>query len=250
MRFFVGLQTVADAGKLPATQGVFLSVNRLWSRKSWFPANDWIMDSGGYSEVAKHGGYRHDRGVADYAERIRFFAGCGNLLAAVAQDYTVQPEVLSTCGKTVLEHQQLTIERYTLLVRSEVRGIYIMPVLQGQSAADYVAHLEQYGDRIGPGAWVCVGSLVGRYTAEVEDILLAIKRRRPDLRLHGLGLKRNGLASARVRRLLFSADSLSWSLEERRRGRNPHAVDAAARFAQRLDTMPIQLQLSLFGEEP
>jgi hypothetical protein len=45
---------------------------------------------------------------------------------------------------------QVTIERYDALCRCDTGGIYIMPVLQGYSAREYLDHLDRYGDRLRP----------------------------------------------------------------------------------------------------
>ncbi|OKH47649.1 hypothetical protein NIES2101_23300 [Calothrix sp. HK-06] len=64
---------------------------------------------------------------------------------------------------------------------------YIMPVLQGFHPQDYVEHIRMYGTRLKYGAWVGVGTLCKRNgnPREVEAVLSAIKKERPDLELHG-----------------------------------------------------------------
>jgi hypothetical protein len=86
MRFFLGVFHPSDAAKVPAA---LVSVHVLSKRKSFFPVGDWIMDSGAFSTIAKHGGYPEP--VSAYAAQIKWFAGCGNLLAAVSQDYMCEP---------------------------------------------------------------------------------------------------------------------------------------------------------------
>ncbi len=49
-------------------------------------------------------------------------------------------------------------------------------------------------------------------------ILERILRARPDLRLHGFGVKLTALRSAAVRSMLHSADSMAWSYAARRQG--------------------------------
>jgi hypothetical protein len=108
-----------------------------------------------------------------------------------------------------------------------------MPVLQGYAPADYVAHLAQYGDRLGPGAWVGVGSVCKRNTSPLQilDVLVAIKSARPDLRLHGFGVKITALRSGVIRDLLESADSMAWSFSARMKGRDQHDWREAEKFA-------------------
>lgn len=218
----------------------FISVNRLRSRRSPFAANDWIMDSGAFTEVSTHGGYR--RGVDEYAAEIRRWAGNGNLLAAVAQDYMCEAHVLARTGLTVEDHQRMTIERYDALVREDVGGVYIMPVLQGYAPSEYVAHLDAYGDRLAVGAWVGVGSVCKRNLSpsSVAEVLRAILFVRPDLRLHGFGLKRTALGMADIRDRLYSADSMAWSFAARMSGGNANGWREAAAFAEQINSMPVQ----------
>jgi hypothetical protein len=80
MFFYVGMDDVHLADKVERT---FISVNRLIKRKKPFPVNEWIMDSGAFTTIAKHGGYIEP--VSVYAEQIKRWKDNGNLLAAVAQ---------------------------------------------------------------------------------------------------------------------------------------------------------------------
>jgi len=65
-------------------------------------------------------------------------------------------------------------------------------------------------------------------------VLQAIKASRPDLRLHGFGLKLTALKDPHLRALLWSADSLAWSYNARRHQRNPNDWSEARRFAARI----------------
>lgn len=73
--------------------------------------------------------------------------------------------------------------------------------------------MQQYGDRFKPGSWVGVGSVCRRNgnPSEVADLLRGIKLIRPDLNLHGFGLKILALENAEIRDLLYSCDSMAWS---------------------------------------
>ncbi len=228
--FFVGLHHPGDAKHFDRA---FVSVNRLRDRKSCVPAKDWIMDSAAFSTITKHGGYPWP--VSEYAAQIDRFARCGNLLAAVSQDYMCEPAMLERTGLTVAEHQRLTIERYDALLACRPAA-YIMPVLQGYAPAEYVAHLAAYGHRIGVDAWVGVGSICKRNSdpAAIEAVLIAIKSARPHLRLHGFGLKITALRSATIRDLLHTADSMAWSYAARIEGRNGNDWREAERFCQRI----------------
>ena len=165
----------------------------------WSVTGLWIP--GHSRRFQTHGEYRHE--VAEYANQIARWRDCGNLLAAVSQDYMCEPFILEKTGMTVEEHQQKTISRYDELLRCET-GVYIMPVLQGYEPSDYVRHIRLYGGRLASGAWVGVGSICKRNgnIRAIEEVLLAIHHARPDLRLHGFGLKSTTLSSALVQDLL------------------------------------------------
>lgn len=207
----MGLHQPSDAQHFGAC---FVSVNRIRNRKSAFAVGDWIMDSGAFTTIKTHGGYPHP--VSEYAAQIRRWKDNGNLLAAASQDYMCEADMLERTGLTIADHQRLTIERYDALL-AEDTGVYILPVLQGYAPQDYVAHIRQYGDRLAVGAWVGVGSVCKRNgnPSAIAAVLWSIKQERPDLRLHGFGLKQTALGSSLVVRMLHSADSMAWSFAAR-----------------------------------
>jgi hypothetical protein len=155
--------------------------------------------------------------------------------AAVAHDYMCEPFMLERTGLTVADHQRLTISRYGALSAQRL-PCYVLPVLQGYNPADYVRHVEAYGHRLAPHSWMGVGSVCKR-NARPESgraVLAAIKNRRPNLRLHGCGVKLTSLANPAVRRRLYSADSMAWSFAARKQGRNPNDWREAEIFTDRV----------------
>lgn len=217
MRFFVGLHQPSDAKNF---ESAFISIHRIKDRKSDFKVNDWIMDSGAFSTILKYGGYPDP--VEEYAKHIKRWSKCGNLLAAVSQDYMCEKNMLEITGKTIQEHQHLTIERYKKLLNYDVGGIKIIPVLQGYKPEDYVSHIEQYGELLKKDMWVGVGSVCKRNgnVGAIQKVLWAIKEKRPDLKLHGFGLKTTALSDGLIRSLLETADSMAWSYSARAAKRN------------------------------
>jgi hypothetical protein len=244
MRFFTGIHQPSDARHFEAA---FVSVNRLRDRKAPMKVGDWIMDSGAFTEISTHGRYRF--GVEDYAAEIRRWAtnGSGNLLAAVSQDWMCEPWIVERTQLTVQRHQELTIERFDALRALDTAGVFIMPVLQGYAPSDYVRHLQMYGERLGRGMWVGVGSVCKRNgdPRSVAAVLHAIKAERPDLLLHGFGLKTTALAHPYVRSLLHTADSMAWSFSARKQGRNPNDWREAERWASDIESRPFQRLLDL-----
>jgi hypothetical protein len=238
VRFFCGLHQPSDAKHFAAS---FVSVNRLRDRKGPFVVGDWIMDSGAFTEISTHGCYRHS--VAEYAAQIRRWASNGNLLAAVAQDWMCEPWIIEKTGLSVAEHQRLTVDRYDALLAEDTSGVYVLPVLQGYAPADYVEHIRLYGERLLRGAWVGVGSICKRNgnPRAIEAVLLAIHGARPDLKLHGFGLKASALGSALVFDLLHTADSMAWSYNARMQGRNGNDWREAMRWMRKIEGVPRQI---------
>lgn len=233
MEFYVGLP---DAYMARHFDRAMVSVNRLSRRRSGFEAGRWMLDSGAFTELSTHGHYRAE--VGEYAEQVNRWAECGELVAAVAQDYMCEPFIVAKTGLSVREHQTLTIERYDVL-RPLVARTLVLPVLQGFDPLEYVDHIRAYGDRLRHRAWVGVGSVCKRNgnPAAILAVLGAIKGERPDLRLHGFGLKRTALAAPAVRALLFSADSMAWSYAARRQGRDQNSRLEAERFRLEVEAL-------------
>lgn len=234
MRFFVGLHDTHVARHF---ERAFISVNRLRRRRSDFPVNAWVMDSGAFTEIATHGRYRSS--VAEYAADIRRWAGVGQLEAAVAQDWMCEPFILEKTGLDVAEHQRLTIDRFDELSADDCAGVPIMPVLQGWHPRDYAEHAESYGERLAADAWVGVGSVCKRNAdpKAVRWVLEAILEARPSLRLHGFGVKLTALADPRIREMLYSADSMAWSFSARKQGRGGNNWQDARAFVQRVERL-------------
>lgn len=192
------------------------------------------MDSGAFTEISTHGHYRE--GVECYAAAIERWSTCGQLLAAVSQDYMCEPAILRITGLSVADHQRLTIARYDAIRSLVATRLHVMPVIQGYLPEQYVRHVQHYGDRLTPGMWVGVGSVCKRNGSprEMAAVLRAIKAVRPDLKLHGFGAKTTALESVEVRGLLHSADSMAWSYAARRAGRDANDWREAARFVGRV----------------
>lgn len=150
---------------------------------------------------------------------------------------------LKKTGLTIVDHQRLTVERYDELV-AELDRLFdgecpfpVMPVLQGYAPADYVRHIAMYGDRLKPGMWVGVGSVCKRNGKpwQILAVLSAIKAERPDLLLHGFGVKTTALSHPGVIEMLDTADSMAWSYSARKSGRNANDWQEAARLCRHIE---------------
>lgn len=243
MRFFTGLHQPSDARHFDAS---FISVNRLIGRRSQFVVNDWIMDCGGFTAISSGKGHMP---AMRYAQEIRRWAKCGRMLAAVSQDWMCEPFIIAKTGLDVETHQALTVERYAELKSYLGDEAYLMPVLQGFRSYEYVDHIRRYGVLLGNRTWVGVGSVCKRNgdPAAIIDVLMAIKRERPDLRLHGFGLKTTSLQNALIRSYLHTADSMAWSFAARKQGRGGNNYRDAVSFTETVSRSPAQGALQLFG---
>lgn len=234
-RFFTGIHHPCDAGEFEHS---FISINTLRRRKSrgaFFPRK-WVMDSGAFEAVRKKG--HHSMSVWSYAAQIMYWRQFGELEAAVCQDMMCEPFMLAKTGLTVADHQRETIERYDALLRLNT-GVYIMPVLQGYEPEQYADHVRQYGPRLAVGAWVGVGSVCKRNGSpeKVLQVLRAIHAVRPDLRLHGFGLKITALRDPEVRAELETSDSMAWSFAARREGRDANDPQEAHAFTAKINAL-------------
>lgn len=236
VKFYVGLHQPSDAKHFGIS---CISINRLRGRKKPVICADVLVDSGAFTELNLYGSYRHSVDVYA-AELSRLHTeGVVNITAAVAQDYMCEPFILEKTGLSISDHHRLTIDRYDALVRNlDARfdgacPFHVMPVLQGFAPQDYVNHIRQYGRRLPVGCWVGVGSVCKRQgdPRAIVSVLSAIKRERPDLRLHGFGVKKTALTHPYIRSLLSTADSMAWSFAARKRGGDANNYLEALAFA-------------------
>ena len=235
MNFYVGLDDLYYAFRF---ERCCINANRLRktdkrsARVSDFAVNEWILDSGAFSELEKFGHYRFP--VEEYAALVNRWMTCGKMVAAVTQDYMCEPLIIEKTGYTVEEHQLRTIHRYQQLIA--MTPAYIMPVIQGFQPSEYLTHIDRYGVLLQEGAWVGVGSVCKRngHPAIIEFILRGIKRKRPDLRLHGFGLKLTALYRPEIRELLHSSDSMAWSKNARMNKLGAHDWRNAERYRSRI----------------
>lgn len=209
----------------------------------------------------------------------------GSLVGASTQDYPCFDEVIDFTKLDVPAHQRLTIHRYHKIKKHlkdihleamvelhasfmeyadeecdyELLDIYdqvceefderdlpyVIPILQGKTAADYNCHLSQYGDTIQQNAWVGVGGLKRRPNSEVFSILTSIKMQRPDIKLHGYGLSKRQLDDNLIIGLLFSADSASGQLSGSKGSKYQNSRDPAISiaYAQNIDELTIQTNI-------
>ncbi len=176
----------------------------------------WALDSGGFTELNKHGTWT--RSAREYAADVRRLRDeVGKLEWAAPQDWMCEPFVTAKTGLTVAEHQRRTVDNF-LELRSIAPDLPIATVLQGWRSVGYLDCAELYaraGVDLSAEPVVGVGSVCRRQST---DWLLRVALRLDDLglrNLHGFGLKKTGLTSLSGQ-AFRSADSLAWSFHERR----------------------------------
>ncbi|NYI95903.1 hypothetical protein HNR12_002180 [Streptomonospora nanhaiensis] len=195
---------------------LFISHRRLRDRRRLPRAiTDWALDSGGFTELSMYG--RWETPPEHYAQAVaRYAAEIGQIQWAAPQDWMCEPSVLAKTGRTVAEHQRLTIDNL-LELRTLAPDLPWVPVLQGWHPDDYRRHVDAYtraGIDLTREPVVGLGSVCRRQaTAPMHALIGDLARQ--GLRLHGFGFKTRGLAH--MHHLLASADSLAWSYAARRR---------------------------------
>ena len=218
-----------------------VSINVLEHRKSDFPAPDgmWMLDSGAFTRITSGKGHMP---VNDYARLIERWSNVGRMVCAVSQDYMCEPFVLARTGMTIEEHQTLTTRRYIDLRHVVDGDIYVLPVLQGYSPDSYARHCWQMAPMLDDGMWVGVGSVCKRNVnpAAISAVLTAILDVRPDLKLHGFGLKTTSLTERDIAVRLHSSDSMAWSYAGRLNGRGANNPQWAREWADSIENLPIK----------
>lgn len=231
-RFYIGLPMRIHARYF---YRCCMHVDRLKKRKMPLGCIELLLDSHAFNIIRLFGDYPDS--PETYAGHVHRIAKLVPKITAVTQDYMCEPFMLAITKKTIPEHQALTIDRFDRIRAALDPDIYLMPVLQGYQPHEYVDHLRQYGSRIGVNSWVGVGSVCKRNgnPKKIFEIMYGIKRERPDIRLHGFGIKSTSVADPDVRRVLWSSDSMAWSLAAFHRGGDKNDWREAERFRRQIE---------------
>lgn len=176
----------------------------------------WALDSGGFSQLQAHD--RWTGSDAAYATEVRSWVDQVGSLPdfAAPRDWMCEPHMLAKTGKTVAEHQALTIES-VLALRALALEIPWAPVIQGWHLDEYVSHVEQYraaGIELRDEPVVGVGS-VCRRQGTLEGARIMRRMAGIGIRVHAFGVKVDGLKLYGDQ--ISSADSMAWSFVARRR---------------------------------
>lgn len=241
LQFWVGGDVSAFSWTPP--QRLLVSYDRLADVKVLPVARaPWVLDSGGYRELAKHGTWTVP--AQRYAADIRRYAvEVGRLRWAACQDWPASAGMLATTGLSEFDHQIRTVASLKELRAADTGGVHVLAVVTATTVAGYLRHKDMYrraGIDLREEPLVGVGALLGRPAREQAAIIRA---------LHGAGLTRlhafggKGPLLQLVGGLLTSTDSAGWSDDARRTGDGlcPHGLvrweancpQAAAEWAQR-----------------
>lgn len=140
---------------------------------------------------------------------------------AAIQDWMCEPHIIKLTGLSVLEHQRRTVANYISLL-NKAPEIPWLPVVQGFTLDEYLQHITMYAREGVPldGLRVGVGSVCRRQSVRgpegidgivpVFELLDSMK-----CRTHAFGLKKTGIPI--LKNHIYSADSLAWSFQARRR---------------------------------
>jgi hypothetical protein len=192
----------------------FISRCRLARYRHLYAAKaTWALDSGGFSELSKHGEWSIT--PRQYVSEIRRYAAeIGRMRWAAIMDWMCEPRVLAKTRRTVWDHQRLTVHSYLDLM-SLAPEITWTPVIQGWTPPEYLRCVDLYaahGIDLTRLEAVGVGSVCRRQaTMEAYDIFKSLHAL--GIPLHGFGLKKAGLPFCAP--FLTSADSLAWSFDAR-----------------------------------
>lgn len=196
-------------------------------------AAPWVCDSGAFTELKDHGRWRDT--PEQYVDALyQYRDQIGQMVWAAPQDWMCEPIVISGgivgnqrfvgTGLNVAEHQQRTVASVVGL-RGLAPDLWIIPVLQGWTIADYlhcVALYREAGIDLTAEHVVGLGSVCRRQaTGEIHSVVSVLDAM--GIRLHGFGMK--AAAVEAVGALLASADSQAWSYGARTRiGLCPHGL--------------------------
>lgn len=211
MKFYLGTHEAHWLSRVDVP--LFISHVRLRRRTMMPKANTgWALDSGGFSELDRHS--RWETQLEDYvAAVVRYRSEIGHLEWAAPMDWMCEPHMLEKTGKTVREHQRLTVQNFLEL---RTTGLPFIPVLQGWTDEDYHYCVDLYrwcGVRLEDEPLVGVGSVCRRqHSQEIKQVISGLANR--GLRLHGFGVKTKGFPL--YANHLTSADSMSWSFNARK----------------------------------
>lgn len=207
----------------PAMPPLFVSRTTLPTTRRYRSAVPWAMDSGGFTELQRHG--RWTITATEYADTAaEVVADVGSVAWVAPQDWMCEPQMIDGgsigpltfvgTGLTLAEHQDRTVANL-LELRALTPDVPFIPVLQGYTLDEYLACIDLYataGVDLTVEPVVGIGSICRRQAmSEAVEIVRTVAEH--GIALHGFGFKQAGIAAAWP--WLVSADSMAWSYRAR-----------------------------------
>lgn len=173
---------------------------------------DWMeysfLDSGGYSLMLEKGEHPP---ASEYMAHVEEIEPSRYAL----QDYPCEPDILEEYGRTVEDHQQMSVDKAReCLDYHETHGLESqpIPVMQGWEVNDYLRHVDQMRDAGCLTDSVGIGSICRRgQDSEIREVILSVADALPNgTDIHCFGVKNNILRYPQVRAVVSSVDSSAW----------------------------------------
>ena len=173
-------------------------------KKPWKIDIPFMLDSGAYSVILKHGKYPYS--AEDYASNIEAWKPD----IAWTMDCPCEPSVRKAGNYNPREAQVQTNNNSRLL--EHLTDFPISHVVQGWTLDDYLSNLDLIKSEGLLTERLAIGSVCRRgKTQEVSRIIREIRRNVPGwVKLHGFGIKTDVLKT-HSKHDLYSADSMSWA---------------------------------------
>jgi len=173
---------------------------------------EWIMDSGAFSELKKNGKYTYE--PEEYLDRVEIWQPD----YFVSMDWMCEREQLKLTGKTIPEHQQLSLDnqiRLTeLLEDSWIKDhTQLIGCIQGFEIPEYLEHIDMLREHGMILPYMGIGSVCRRAADnQIIKVIRAIRKELPDTKLHGFGVKTTMLKNPVTYDCLDSVDSQAWCM--------------------------------------
>lgn len=171
---------------------------------------EWIMDSGAFNELKKHGEYTYT--PEEYMTKVEIWQPD----YFVSMDWMCEPFQLKKTGKTTKEHQQLSLDnqiRLTELLEDSWinKHTELIGVIQGWSKQDYIEHIDMLKEHDMMLPYMGIGSVCRRRAdKKIIGIIRTIRKEAPNIKLHGFGVKTSLLKHPITYDCLDSVDSMAW----------------------------------------
>lgn len=206
-------------------------------------AGRYAIDSGGFSELQKHGRWTttpeayiaflrrawRDSGPFDFAapmdhmcEPVVIHGGVFKGVVFAGTRQFIDPQHKLTDDELVHIHQKTTVDNY-LHLRALAPDLPIKPVLQGWTIQQYLRCARMYreaGVDINNLPIVGLGSVCRRQNTEYASEIIRALRDDGIKHLHGFGFQITGIRQSHEE--LSTADSMSWSKDGRHAGPCKH----------------------------